>query len=562
MAKETFVVFEGGGAKGISHIGILTALDHRNLKIIGTAGTSAGAIVAALVAAGYKAGDLLSEDETKAQPSADKANGVALKSLFDFLGPSQNKVLDLLEPRHWRRIRRLRWLLNAGNETLRTRIIKTATVVFIFFILWPIFSMLELRSFVPWVPIKVAAFLASLAWGLSICCHVLLAAFLVYFTYFFSGLGSLKLFTDALDELLAAKKIKPKGDRVTFGDIKRHGRILKIVAAEISTGKMRLFSSESLKCQDIPVSEAVAASCAVPLVFRPIQIQGSYFSDGGMVSNLPAWSLDEHLILDEESWVITSESIPAERLPPSKRKTTKFVRKEPKGFKALTAITNTALFGAADLSTRGIAHHVSIPVPTEIGLLDFDISPQDAYDWVLVSAAFADEVLEARFEEIEFLKEIHRKARTAIRNIDGLSETKLRSALVKPIDTSGDNVAGYHLWCCEGFNEHADKHLMLGKAGTLIDACLNGEKYGAYADLGTPEGRLRFYSPDKTGRLKVITPPCRKWALALPLSGARLLRASVAITFDGDIPLGSNFEKVHGELVRLSKTWQAKTDVL
>ncbi|MEO1108744.1 MAG: patatin-like phospholipase family protein [Pseudomonadota bacterium] len=557
MAKETFVVFEGGGAKGISHIGTLTAIEDRNLKIIGTAGTSAGAIVASLVAAGYEADDLLSEKEPNTEFVSDDTNNVSLKTLFDSLGTSQNKVLDLLEPRHWRRIRRLRWLLNAGNEVTRTRIIKTAAVAFIFFILWPIFSMLELRSFVPWVPIKVAAFLAGLAWVLSIACHVLLAVFLAYFTYFFSGLGSLRLFTDALDELLAAQDIEPKGDRVTFGDMKRHGRILKIVAAEISTGKMRLFSTENLICQDIPVSEAVAASCAVPLVFRPIQIQGSYYSDGGMVSNLPAWSLDEHLILDEESWVITSESVPADRLPQSKSKKTQFRRKEPKGFKALTAITNTAIFGAADLSTRGIAHHVSIAVPTEIGLLDFDITAQDAYDWVLASSFFADGVLEARFEEIEFLKDVHNKALAAIRNIDGLGKTKLRSALVKPIDSTGDNVAGYHLWCCEGFDEHPDKHLMLGKAGTLIDACLNGEKYGAYADLGTPEGRLRFYSPDKTGRLKVITPTCRKWALALPLSGARLLRASVAITFDGDVALGSNFEKVHGELVKLSKTWQA-----
>jgi NTE family protein len=49
--KKVFLVFEGGGAKGIVHVGALRALEKRGVEIAGVAGTSAGAIVASLVAA-------------------------------------------------------------------------------------------------------------------------------------------------------------------------------------------------------------------------------------------------------------------------------------------------------------------------------------------------------------------------------------------------------------------------------------------------------------------------------------------------------------------------------
>jgi predicted acylesterase/phospholipase RssA len=48
-----YLVFQGGGAKGISHVGGLAAVNELKLTIGGVAGTSAGAIVAALVAGGY-----------------------------------------------------------------------------------------------------------------------------------------------------------------------------------------------------------------------------------------------------------------------------------------------------------------------------------------------------------------------------------------------------------------------------------------------------------------------------------------------------------------------------
>src|SRR5213596_2737487 len=55
---KAFLIFEGGGAKGLAHIGALKAAEQRGIEPAGVAGASAGSIVAALVAAGYTADDL------------------------------------------------------------------------------------------------------------------------------------------------------------------------------------------------------------------------------------------------------------------------------------------------------------------------------------------------------------------------------------------------------------------------------------------------------------------------------------------------------------------------
>jgi hypothetical protein len=54
-----FVAFAGGGGKGLIHVGALKALEDRKVQFCGLAGTSAGAIVASVKAAGFEASDLL-----------------------------------------------------------------------------------------------------------------------------------------------------------------------------------------------------------------------------------------------------------------------------------------------------------------------------------------------------------------------------------------------------------------------------------------------------------------------------------------------------------------------
>jgi len=57
--KDIGIVLSGGGARGIVHIGVLKALDEIGVKFDRISGTSAGAIIGALYAYGYKPDDIL-----------------------------------------------------------------------------------------------------------------------------------------------------------------------------------------------------------------------------------------------------------------------------------------------------------------------------------------------------------------------------------------------------------------------------------------------------------------------------------------------------------------------
>jgi NTE family protein len=61
MAQEkqkVDAVFEGGGVKGIGLVGAISVIEEAGYEFINVAGTSAGAIVAALLAAGYTAAEM------------------------------------------------------------------------------------------------------------------------------------------------------------------------------------------------------------------------------------------------------------------------------------------------------------------------------------------------------------------------------------------------------------------------------------------------------------------------------------------------------------------------
>lgn len=63
MALKTDAVFEGGGVKGIGLVGAVFEIENAGYEFENLAGTSAGAIVASLLAAGYKAEEIKRELE-------------------------------------------------------------------------------------------------------------------------------------------------------------------------------------------------------------------------------------------------------------------------------------------------------------------------------------------------------------------------------------------------------------------------------------------------------------------------------------------------------------------
>lgn len=55
---------------------------------------------------------------------------------------------------------------------------------------------------------------------------------------------------------------------------------LHAVATDIEHGESKVFSSG-------PLIPAVIASCSVPIIFRPVEINGHYYVDGGLFKNFP-----------------------------------------------------------------------------------------------------------------------------------------------------------------------------------------------------------------------------------------------------------------------------------
>ncbi len=64
MALKADAVFEGGGVKGIGLVGAVSEIEKAGYEFENLAGTSAGAIVASLLAVGYKAEEIKKELET------------------------------------------------------------------------------------------------------------------------------------------------------------------------------------------------------------------------------------------------------------------------------------------------------------------------------------------------------------------------------------------------------------------------------------------------------------------------------------------------------------------
>jgi NTE family protein len=161
------LVLSGGGARGITHIGVLKALDELGVSIHCVSGTSVGAIIGALYAGGY----------------------------------APDRILEII---------------------VTTRILKS------------------MRP----------------AWTLK-------------------GLLSLDGLRDVLLKYIPDNKFESLGIPLT------------VAATDIRKGESAYFSQGEL----IPV---LLASCCVPAVFNPVQLNGSAYVDGGIMDNLPAKPIRGH----------------------------------------------------------------------------------------------------------------------------------------------------------------------------------------------------------------------------------------------------------------------------
>jgi NTE family protein len=324
---KAFAIFEGGGAKGIAHVGALRACEDYGIEFCGVAGASAGAIVAALVAAGYKSVEM-----------------------FDASRPGKRDVLFSQD---------LRGLIQGRVS-------------------WPEFEMLaedlsELsRS--EWPKLKLAWY-----WLFK---HANAKRLVSQY----KGLFSAQSFAARLDVMLEKKLLSAyphlieerkfgherkagEGYRVMFADVTIP---LKIVATNLSDGRVIEFSATATP--QVPVALAVAASIAIPLVFEPVTIKangqehGFVAVDGGVLSNFPAWLFDaERANMGPHIPSLGFRLVVAQESP----------RKLVEGAFASFArrLLTVAINGDPLLETRQIDNMREVPLRVSASTFDFDMTP-------------------------------------------------------------------------------------------------------------------------------------------------------------------------------------------
>lgn len=244
---EVLGVFEGGGARGFAHVGALRATERRGLSFRAVAGTSIGAIIAALVAAGYRSDELFSVD-----PESGEESGLLALDLEAIL----------LDPEEYARVNRLRarfrgkksgalagWCLNGFYRT--------------FFLA---------AMFLPGLSVLAYVFHRRILWDL----------------WTRSGAVGSERLREWINEQLALKLGLPRGARVNFKDLPIS---LRVVTTNLSTCNIQVFGPD--ETPDVEVAHAVSASAAFPFFFRPVRIGDHLYVDGGLVSNAPAWVLDD-----------------------------------------------------------------------------------------------------------------------------------------------------------------------------------------------------------------------------------------------------------------------------
>lgn len=248
---ECFAVFEGGGAKGIAFAGALSATENHNINFSGYGGASSGAIIALLSSLGYK--------------------GIEIKNKL-----KEDKIIHLLDVKYYYLLGWMK-LMVFISSFCRDSIEKISSRAFRYFLLFTLQKFISLICFLNPVSLIVSAII-----------------FLII--YFNKGLFSTSKLKDTLIKY-ASEKLYPseelstvysKVQDLTFLQLESiTKKKLKIVGTDILTGSFVEYSSELTP--DECVVEAVAASGAYPLFFRPTRIKNRLIADGGLSCNMPTF---------------------------------------------------------------------------------------------------------------------------------------------------------------------------------------------------------------------------------------------------------------------------------
>lgn len=333
--RPIFAIFEGGGAKGVAHVGALDAIAANNLEIIGVAGTSAGALAAVLAAIGLEASDIMADDDPDANILA--RHGV--------------DPVGLLGKAYWREFCYLR---SEGRALMRRGLLGA--------------------------PVAFAS--------------ALFTAPIVMNAWSRRGHFKTDWIKDFVNQVIRGRleDIKAQAgldldipDEPTFADLSEDiwptVVPLKIVVTDVSRGTLEVLDRHHTGA--VKVAEAVAASIAIPYVFEPARIPSfrpGLFADGGLVSNLPIWAfVDEKLARERERDGKPPIPVIGFSLHPTAPRSTSTGL--PSMFEYFRTLAEASLAGSQATTHRFTEDLTVVSLKTDLPLLAFDA------DWKTLCAA-------------------------------------------------------------------------------------------------------------------------------------------------------------------------------
>jgi predicted acylesterase/phospholipase RssA len=564
---KVVVAFEGGGAKGIVHVGAFREIERASTEnrakiyqhwpkyeLRAVAGTSMGSLIAALIAAGYRSDDMVPEVPMMREarrsfeaPFLAKQLGplwtwlhaCQLRLRLESALSNQRFVSEVLTNAELDRVMQLFGLTRFKFYLLRWFAAHTLLATSILLAIWftavislhrqlieghpqlaiwwaetklrehlPPSAIPYLSSFVD--SVYSIAYFPSFAVLFVGILSILVAFIAVRAT--FRGLYSADRLVYSIDRTLA-RKLLPQFQRlereaaarhdgekltrcrryikecdtalarprrnysplVTFEMIKEaSGLSLAMVATNIRRATIQLFSNDATP--HFAVAHAVAASSAVPLLFRPVKITSAAVEelcfDGGVTSNLPTWPYDVQRAFNRDLYTLAigiAAKDPDRVFRWWRVSSWKLFRP----FYNLRDLIDATIFGARRLETRR-TRTISISLDTPVRLLQFDMSAATAVMETHWASAGFRSIMNVRVSARRYYAttclDICRAVREHLRGLPSkvILNPRIRVRLLQPMDEGARALKTVWYLSSDGsFRIDSDDRLLFRK-GTSI----------------------------------------------------------------------------------------------
>lgn len=503
IRQRVYCIFEGAGARGVAHIGALKVISENDIDVAGYAGTSAGAIIAALAAVGYSSDEIYSYHTGKGV--LDELDKDPTNNDINVTKCPVGKPTQLLG-KAWNQIRLIRWIINHHAA------LKITAILFI------VLYLVAGSAFFPrFAIISIIGLFLLAGWGVR---------------RIAKGFVSLDEVRGSLNQLLRMKLQHQRlGDDVTFKDL-ADARCppLRIVAANISRNELTLFSAETTP--ELSVADAVCASICIPIVFVPYRIAGCDYLDGGLLSNLPAWVFDDERSCDRDA---LTAAIQIEKKPTFDEDT------KPVG--SIASAFKTMLAGTDPLNKRGVEKLTATTLVVALGLLDFDLTKADAREILEQAEGYCRADLIKRMIELPneingVCESVAAQCAQAIRSAhdivgvpDYVSTIRVAVGIPSPLRKSIKIEFG------SGYDQLTDERLRLPFEASLMgEALVDGA--AVYAAAHDRETWSNYLNRPQDRWTKKLLWQDLQWVLCIPIEIAPSKR--LVISVDGNEPLSLN----------------------